>query len=62
MGRRAQVSRKTKESDITISLEIDGIGQAAVETGMPFFNHMLDSFSRHGFFNIEIRAKGDLEV
>ena len=62
MGRTANVSRKTKESDITVELEIDGSGQASIQTGMPFFNHMLDSFSRHGFFNIQIAAKGDLEV
>jgi len=62
MGRTATIARKTKETDITISLDVDGSGQAAVETGMPFFNHMLDAFSRHGFFNIDIQAKGDLEV
>jgi imidazoleglycerol-phosphate dehydratase len=62
MGRTATVTRKTKETDITIRLDIDGSGQASIETGMPFFNHMLDSFSRHGFFNIDIKAKGDLEV
>jgi imidazoleglycerol-phosphate dehydratase len=62
MGRTAKVSRKTKESDITVELEIDGAGQASIQTGMPFFNHMLDSFSRHGFFDIQIAAKGDLEV
>jgi imidazoleglycerol-phosphate dehydratase len=62
MARTAKVSRKTKESDITVELEIDGAGQASIQTGMPFFNHMLDSFSRHGFFDIQIAAKGDLEV
>jgi imidazoleglycerol-phosphate dehydratase len=62
MARNAKVTRKTKETDITVSLELDGNGQAQVDTGMPFFNHMLDSFSRHGFFNINIQAKGDLEV
>jgi imidazoleglycerol-phosphate dehydratase len=62
MGRTANVARKTKETDITIDLDVDGSGQASIETGMPFFNHMLDAFSRHGFFNIAIRATGDLEV
>jgi imidazoleglycerol-phosphate dehydratase len=62
MGRTATVRRKTKETDITINLDVDGKGQAAIETGMPFFNHMLDSFSRHGFFNVDIQAKGDLAV
>jgi imidazoleglycerol-phosphate dehydratase len=62
MGRTAKISRKTKETDITVELDIDGMGRASIETGMPFFNHMLDSFSRHGFFNLKIAAKGDLEV
>src|SRR4026207_2093555 len=62
MGRTAKIARKTKETDITVDLDVDGSGQAAIETGMPFFNHMLDSFSRHGFFNIDIQAKGDLAV
>ena len=62
MARNAKVSRKTKETDITVSLELDGNGQAQVDTGMPFLNHMLDSFSRHGFFDIQLRAKGDLAV
>lgn len=62
MGRSAKVARKTKETDIMVNLEIDGDGKAEIETGMPFFNHMLDSFSRHGFFNVRIQAKGDLEV
>ena len=60
MGRTAKVTRKTKETDIMVNLEVDGSGQAAIETGMPFFNHMLDAFSRHGFFNLDIQAKGDL--
>ena len=62
MARTAKIARKTKETDITVHLDIDGKGTASVQTGMPFFNHMLDSFSRHGFFDIEIHANGDLEV
>jgi len=62
MGRTARVERKTKETDIKIALEIDGRGQTSIETGMPFFNHMLDAFGRHGLFNLEIDAKGDLAV
>jgi len=62
MARKATVKRKTKETDIAVNLDIDGSGQAAIETGIPFFNHMLDAFSRHGFFNVDIKAKGDLEV
>lgn len=62
MGRMGRVERKTKETDINVALEIDGRGQAEVETGMPFMNHMLDSFSRHGLFDLALRAQGDLEV
>jgi imidazoleglycerol-phosphate dehydratase len=62
MGRVGKVERKTKETDINVVLDIDGCGQAEVETGMPFMNHMLDSFSRHGLFDLTLRAKGDLEV
>lgn len=62
MARTGKVERKTKETDIAVTLRIEGSGQAEVETGMPFLNHMLDSFSRHGLFDITIRAKGDLEV
>src|SRR5512143_529102 len=62
MERTARVARKTKETDIMVDLDVDGSGQAVIETGMPFFNHMLDAFSRHGFFNITVQAKGDLEV
>ena len=52
MARTATVKRKTKETDIAINLDIDGSGQAAIETGMPFFNHMLDAFTRHGKMKI----------
>src|SRR5947208_15266319 len=62
MARSGKGAPKTKETDILVKLDVDGAGQATIETGMPFFNHMLDSFSRHGFFNVEIQAKGDLEV
>jgi imidazoleglycerol-phosphate dehydratase len=62
MTRKGKVERKTKESDIHVELELDGTGKAEVDTGMPFLNHMLDSFSRHGFFDLKLKAKGDLEV
>jgi imidazoleglycerol-phosphate dehydratase len=62
MGRTAKVGRKTKETDITVSVNLDGSGKAEIDTGMPFFNHMLDSFTRHGLFDIHVQAKGDLEV
>jgi imidazoleglycerol-phosphate dehydratase len=62
MGRMGKVERKTKETEITLALEIDGCGEAEIDTGMPFMNHMLDSFSRHGLFDVTLRAKGDLDV
>jgi imidazoleglycerol-phosphate dehydratase len=62
MGRTGTVERKTKETEIVASVDLEGTGKAEIETGMPFFNHMLDSFSRHGLFDIKIQARGDLEV
>jgi imidazoleglycerol-phosphate dehydratase len=62
MGRKGKIERKTKETVISVELELDGSGRAEIETGMPFFNHMLESFTRHGFFDIRIKAKGDIEV
>ena len=61
-GRRARVTRTTKETDITVELTVDGRGQADVDTGIPFLNHMLDIFARHGFFDLNVRARGDLDV
>ncbi|MGE5233609.1 MAG: imidazoleglycerol-phosphate dehydratase HisB [Acidobacteriota bacterium] len=60
--RRARINRATRETDITVDLDLDGRGRHEVETGMPFLNHMLESFSRHGFFDLTIRARGDLEI
>ena len=62
MERKSKIERKTKESVISVELELDGAGRAEIETGMPFFNHMLESFTRHGLFDIRIKAKGDIEV
>lgn len=62
MGRTGTVERKTKETEIIVSVDIEGSGKAEIETGMPFFNHMLDSFSRHGLFDIKLQARGDLQV
>src|SRR5215471_9619389 len=61
-GRTATVSRKTKETDITVSLNLDGRGRADIDTGVPFLNHMLDSFARHAFFDLVVHARGDLEI
>jgi imidazoleglycerol-phosphate dehydratase len=62
MGRTAKTERKTKETEITAELELDGGGAAEIQTGIPFFNHMLEIFTRHGLFDIKIQAKGDIEV
>ena len=60
--RKKTLSRKTSETDIKISLDLDGEGQFNINTGIEFFNHMLDSFAKHGFFNLEVNAKGDIGV
>ncbi|HEY3304979.1 MAG TPA: imidazoleglycerol-phosphate dehydratase HisB [Candidatus Binatia bacterium] len=62
MGRSAKTERKTKETQITAELELDGSGAAEIQTGIPFFNHMLEIFTRHGLFDVKIQAKGDIEV
>lgn len=62
MARTGTVERKTKETEIVVAVDLEGSGNAEIETGMPFFNHMLDSFSRHGLFDIKLQARGDLEV
>lgn len=61
-GRIATVSRKTKETDITVTLNLDGQGKADIDSGIGFFDHMLNGFTRHGFFDLDLKAKGDLEV
>ncbi|MCY4094115.1 MAG: imidazoleglycerol-phosphate dehydratase HisB [Gammaproteobacteria bacterium] len=62
MSRAAKVSRNTLETRITVRLQIDGEGQSRFNTGLPFFEHMLQQIARHGLFDIEIDAEGDLEV
>ena len=62
MERRADFVRKTKETDITLSLNLDGKGEAKIDTGVGFFNHMLEGFARHGFFDLDVKVTGDLEV
>lgn len=61
-SRSASVKRATKETDIAIDLNIDGTGTTDVDTGVAFFDHMLDAFGRHGLFDLKVAAKGDLEV
>ena len=62
MKRIAEIKRKTKETDIDIKLNLDGEGKSAVNTGIGFFDHMLEGFSKHGFFDLEVNIVGDLQV
>lgn len=62
MGRSATVTRTTGETDITVTLDLDGSGATRVATGVPFFDHMLDAFGRHGLFDLTVEATGDLDV
>ena len=62
MARTANITRKTKETDINLSLTIDGTGVSEVNTGIGFFNHMLEGFTKHGFFDLTLSVNGDLEV
>jgi imidazoleglycerol-phosphate dehydratase len=61
-ARRADIHRKTKETDISLKLTLDGTGQSQIETGIPFLNHMLDLFARHGLFDLEVACSGDIEI
>lgn len=60
--RQADVRRTTRETDIAVKLALDGAGKAAVATGVPFMDHMLGAFARHGYFDLTVKAKGDLEI
>jgi imidazoleglycerol-phosphate dehydratase len=62
MERNAEIERKTKETAIRVSLNLDGTGIPEISTGIPFFDHMLMLFTVHGFFDLSVKAKGDLEV
>ena len=62
MEKVTEVERKTKETAIRVSLNLNGIGQSEISTGIPFFDHMLTLFAVHGFFDLGVKAKGDLEV
>lgn len=61
-NRRAVVTRVTGETDITVELDLDGTGTCSIDTGLPFFDHMLNAFGRHGLFDLTVRATGDIEV
>lgn len=60
--RSSVINRKTKETDISMEFAIDGSGKSQIETGIGFFNHMLESFTKHGFFDMKLNVKGDLYV
>ncbi len=62
MDRTAEVKRVTKETDIYMNLKLDGEGKSCVDTGIGFFNHMLEGFSKHGFFDLDVKINGDLDV
>ena len=62
MGRYTEVTRKTGETDIVVKLDLDGSGVCDISTGVPFFDHMLNAFGRHGLFDLTVHAVGDVEV
>ena len=62
MARTADYVRKTKETDISLHLNLDGTGSSSIHTGIGFFDHMLDGFARHGLFDLKVNVTGDLAV
>lgn len=62
IARTAAVARKTNETDISVSLSVDGIGTGSISTGVGFFDHMLDQLSRHSLIDMDVKAKGDLHI
>src|SRR3954471_14963304 len=60
--RKADVTRNTLETQISVKVDLDGTGQSRLATGVPFFDHMLDQIARHGVFDLEVEAKGDLHI
>ncbi len=62
MERKSTITRTTNETDINLTLQIDGSGKSNINTGIGFFDHMLEGFSRHGFFDLSLQVKGDLQV
>jgi imidazoleglycerol-phosphate dehydratase len=62
VARRKRLERNTKETQISVDVELDGTGQRSIHTPLPFFSHMLDAFTRHGMFDLEVHASGDIEI
>lgn len=62
MTRQAERKRSTKETQVEVSIDLDGQGATAISTGIPFYDHMLDQLGKHGGFNLKVQAKGDLEI
>ena len=62
MTRQAERKRSTKETQVEVSIDLDGQGTTAIPTGIPFYDHMLDQLGKHGGFNLKVQAKGDLEI
>ena len=61
-NRAAEVARKTNETDIKLAFAVDGTGNAKIETDVPFLNHMLDLFTKHGQFDLNVEARGDVDI
>jgi imidazoleglycerol-phosphate dehydratase len=62
MSRKAEIKRTTKETDVHVALDLDGTGASRINTGVPFLDHMLELFARHGLFDLEVTCKGDLQI
>lgn len=62
MKRSAEITRKTRETDITVDLNVDGSGKGIVQSGIGFFDHLLDALKKHAYFDLDLRAKGDLHI
>ncbi len=62
MERRAKIERKTSEVEVSVDINLDGKGRYEIETGIPFFNHMLSQLAKHGYFDLTLRAKGDIDI
>ena len=62
MNRKAEITRQTRETNIRVALDLDGTGQTSIQTGIGFFDHMLDLLGRHGLFDLTVAATGDLHV